>query len=181
MFGGAGGTHFPHRAQKAQACKIKAPGGESRNAAAVVVNFMAVSSYRKDYRDKNILSCIFVTVMYRVICRLFATYDHKYLPRKLYVNVKKITIHFPGFSVYRVPNHFRKSAAHVFDTGGTLRFVPYKWLHQMDDASGILLLLPDGIADEEAGAGFLSILHIQDILAALLNRTLRSQTRRLLP
>ena len=53
MFGGAGGTHFPHRAQKAQACKIEAPGGESRKAAAVVVNFMAVSSYREDYCDKN--------------------------------------------------------------------------------------------------------------------------------
>ena len=55
MFGGAGGTHFPYRAQKAQACKIEAPGGESRKAAAVVVNFMAVSSYRENYRDKKCL------------------------------------------------------------------------------------------------------------------------------
>lgn len=37
---------------------------------------------------ENIALCIFATVMYWEMCRLFATYDHKCLSRKLYVNVK---------------------------------------------------------------------------------------------
>lgn len=37
---------------------------------------------------ENIAFCVFATVMYWGICRLFATYDHKCLSRKLYVNVK---------------------------------------------------------------------------------------------
>lgn len=37
---------------------------------------------------KNVLSCIFAAVGYWWTCRLFATYDHKCLTRKLYVKVK---------------------------------------------------------------------------------------------
>ena len=54
-----------------------------------------------------------------------------------------------------------------YDTGGAFGLISYKRFHQIGRASGMLLLLPDEIADGEAGAGFPGVLYIQDILAFL--------------
>ena len=54
-----------------------------------------------------------------------------------------------------------------YDTAGAFGLIPYKRLCQMGRASGTLFLLPDKIADGEAGAGFPGVFHIQDMLALL--------------
>ena len=53
------------------------------------------------------------------------------------------------------------------DTGGAFGLISYKRLHQTGRASGTLLPLLNEVADGEARAGFPSVLHIQDTLAAL--------------
>ena len=62
-------------------------------------------------------------------------------------------------------NHFRKSAAHVYDTGGAFGLISYKRLHQTGRASGTLLPLLNEVADREAGTGFPDVFHIKNILA----------------
>ena len=62
-------------------------------------------------------------------------------------------------------NHFRKSAAHVNDTGGAFGLISYKRLHQTGRASGTLLPLLNEVADREAGTGFPDVFHIKNILA----------------
>ena len=50
------------------------------------------------------------------------------------------------------------------DTGGAFGLISYKRLHQTGRAGGTLLPLLNEVADREAGTGFPSVLHIQDIL-----------------
>ena len=61
------------------------------------------------------------------------------------------------------------------DTGGAFGLISYKRLHQAGGAGGTLLPLSNEVADGKASTGFPCILHIQNILAALLNDSLHRQ------
>lgn len=56
--------------------------------AAAMVNYLERIDIEDDFNDRNIALCVFATAIYRGIFQLFATYNHKCLSRKLYVNVK---------------------------------------------------------------------------------------------
>lgn len=80
--------------------------------------------------------------------------------------VKLVQIDYSSFevAVQGFPRQKGRRLGHI-DPGGAFGLIPYKRLRQMGRASGTLFLLPDKIANGEAGTGFPDVLYIQDILA----------------